>query len=329
MAMWQWSTTPGNNANVGSINWAEGMPPSAVNNSARQQMADVADFVNNPGPEWYQHDAVTFASGTTFTVAGTDVTAYYLPGRRLRAVVTAGTIYGTVVSATFSTNTTITAVWDSGSLDAGLSSLKAGILAPTNLSIPNNLLISASAVVVTSLLTSKGGAHIDGVVSVSATVTTPMILTSNTNGSFVNFSCSGGAKYAGVSVNNFLILAQNGATTLITVDNSGNLTAAANITANSDERFKDEWVPLPDDFVDRLALLLSGSYTRTDMLPPERQVGIGAQTFLKTFPELAELVHEDDNGTLSFAYGQGAMVACVELAKEVRRLRKLIEKGKA
>ena len=42
MGIFDWSTTPSSNATVGSINWAEGQAPSTVNNSARQEMADVA-----------------------------------------------------------------------------------------------------------------------------------------------------------------------------------------------------------------------------------------------------------------------------------------------
>src|ERR1051325_5536196 len=56
-----WSTTPASNATVGSINWAEGMPPSAVNDSARQEMADVAEF--------YQSMYATFQARLTLTTA--------------------------------------------------------------------------------------------------------------------------------------------------------------------------------------------------------------------------------------------------------------------
>ena len=337
--LWQWSTTAGNNANVGSINWAEGMPPSAVNNSARQMMADVADWVNNPGPQWYQADSVSYASGTTFTIAATDSTANYPAGRRLRAVNSGGTIYGAVVSATFSTNTTVTAAWDSGSLDAGLSSLKVGIITPDAVSLPANWPLSVSALAVTSKLTVGGttsisGAivmspsswHVDGVLSLSSTSQITGIFQNNGGSMYLKYACSGGAKHVGVIAGNFDIINSANTAVLMTVDDSGNLTATANITANSDERFKDEWVAPPDDMVDRLALLLSGSYTRTDLIPPARQVGVGAQTFLKVFPELSELVQEDQDGKLSFAYGQAAMVACIELAKEVRRLKQIIEK---
>ena len=44
MSLKNWSTTPASNASVDSINWAEGMNPSAVNDSSRQEMSDVKEF---------------------------------------------------------------------------------------------------------------------------------------------------------------------------------------------------------------------------------------------------------------------------------------------
>jgi hypothetical protein len=47
-SMWQWSTTAGNNATADpSINWSEGMAPSAVNDSARAMMAALAGWRND------------------------------------------------------------------------------------------------------------------------------------------------------------------------------------------------------------------------------------------------------------------------------------------
>lgn len=44
-AFWQWSTTASTNASVDpSINWAEGMSPSSVNDSARAMMARLAEY---------------------------------------------------------------------------------------------------------------------------------------------------------------------------------------------------------------------------------------------------------------------------------------------
>ena len=41
-----WRTVAAENTLIGSINWSEGQPPSTVNNSARQMMADVAEWRN-------------------------------------------------------------------------------------------------------------------------------------------------------------------------------------------------------------------------------------------------------------------------------------------
>jgi hypothetical protein len=131
MSLDKWSTTPGNNATVGSINWAEGQPPSTVNDSARQMMADVADWYQFP--EWIKKDSsITYVSGTTFSISGDRTSDYNLPGRRIRTVVTAGTLYGSISSATYSVpTTTITVAMDSGSLDAGLSDVRLALVDPS------------------------------------------------------------------------------------------------------------------------------------------------------------------------------------------------------
>lgn len=43
-SIYDWSATAASNTSIGSINWAEGMAPSAVNDSARYEMADVAKW---------------------------------------------------------------------------------------------------------------------------------------------------------------------------------------------------------------------------------------------------------------------------------------------
>lgn len=47
MALTDWNTDPSLNAVQPGINWAEGMQPAAINNSARQVMADIAAFIKN------------------------------------------------------------------------------------------------------------------------------------------------------------------------------------------------------------------------------------------------------------------------------------------
>jgi hypothetical protein len=107
-----------------------------------------------------------------------------------------------------------------------------------------------------------------------------------------------------------------------TMVSNGNFTASGNVTAYSDERLKKDWVGVDSDFVERLAQVKSGTYTRIDS--GERQAGASAQDMQKLLPET---VIGDD--TLSLAYGNAALVAAIELAKQVVELKKEIELLKA
>jgi hypothetical protein len=98
---------------------------------------------------------------------------------------------------------------------------------------------------------------------------------------------------------------------------AGAIIAAGNITAYSDERLKSDWKTLDKDFVENLAEVLSGTFTRTDNA--QRQAGVGAQSLQKLLPEAVV-----DNGILSVAYGNAAMVSAVELAKRVVQQEKRI-----
>jgi len=111
----------------------------------------------------------------------------------------------------------------------------------------------------------------------------------------------------------------NNAVTHQLADN-GDFTATGNVTAYSDERLKKDWKAIESNFIDQLASVKSGTYTRIDT--KERQAGVSAQSLQKVLKEVVA----DNDGTLSVAYGNAAMVACVELAKEVVRLRSKLDK---
>ena len=106
-------------------------------------------------------------------------------------------------------------------------------------------------------------------------------------------------------------------------DDTGNWTAAGNVTAYSDERLKKDWEEVKPNFVDQLANVKSGTYTRTDS--DERQAGVSAQSLQELLPET---VITGGDGMLSVAYGNAAMVAVVALAKEVVALRLELNKLK-
>jgi hypothetical protein len=102
------------------------------------------------------------------------------------------------------------------------------------------------------------------------------------------------------------------------MDMTGNLTMNGNVTAYSDERLKTDWADLPDDFVDRLAVIKHGTYTRTDS--GERQAGSSAQDWQRLLPEV---VSEGEH--LSLAYGNAALVSAIKLAQRVVYLEQRLE----
>lgn len=101
---------------------------------------------------------------------------------------------------------------------------------------------------------------------------------------------------------------------------NGDLEASGDVTAFSDERLKTDWSDLPSDLVSLLAQVRAGTYTRTDT--GQRQIGVSAQSLQPVMPEA---VRENADGTLSVAYGQAALAACVALAREVQALREALK----
>ncbi len=95
---------------------------------------------------------------------------------------------------------------------------------------------------------------------------------------------------------------------------TGNFTAGGNVTAYSDERLKTDWVGFQDNFVEQLATIKSGTYTRIDS--GERQAGSSAQDWQKLLPEVVQAAANKDK-TLTLAYGNAALVSSIELAKRV------------
>jgi hypothetical protein len=144
-----YSTTQANNTDLNGISTAEGMLPSNLNNAIRALMKNTREWFNDS--QWVEYgdgDAAftaAYASSTSFTIAGVDVTAIYHAGRRIKlTAATPGTIYGTISSSTFSTNTTVNVTWDSGSLSSeAITNVYIGALSKTNNSIPTGIISTA------------------------------------------------------------------------------------------------------------------------------------------------------------------------------------------
>ena len=146
----KYDTTAGSNSATASnsVSVAEGMLPSNINNALRDIMADVRQWYNTA--EWIEYGdgagtyTPAYASSTSFTIAGVDVTSAYHVGRRVKLVAsTPGTIYGSITATSFSTNTTVTIAWDSGSLsDEAITSVHIGAISASNTSLPETTAIT-------------------------------------------------------------------------------------------------------------------------------------------------------------------------------------------
>lgn len=104
----------------------------------------------------------------------------------------------------------------------------------------------------------------------------------------------------------------------------GSFTAVGNVTAYSDERLKKDWQDLGADFVERIASVRAGLFTRTDNAL--RQIGVSAQSLLTVSPES---VIKGRDGYLSVNYGNVALAAAIALAQRVLQLEARIDQLQA
>ncbi len=177
----KWSTTATGNATVAgglnTINYAEGQSPGSVNNSAREMMAQIRSIYQPDEWGWVEFSATaSVASQTTFKLAG-DQTTYWTAGRRWRLKSASTTRYGSIVSASYTAETTVTVTVDSGSLSAShsLAALAA---------IDNNHIPALSSYVTSSSLSTALAPYLTSN-SLSAAVATAAQYQANTAGKFL------------------------------------------------------------------------------------------------------------------------------------------------
>jgi hypothetical protein len=147
-----YSITPGANTAL----FPEGMAPSAVNDGMRQVQADIRAWYQDA--EWINlgHTPI-YASAASFSVPG-DQTGVYHVGRRLRASgTTPFTVYGTVASVGFASETTVTAEWDAGGLDNTLTQVAVGLPSAANGALPKASAVHAGAVELATDAETQGG----------------------------------------------------------------------------------------------------------------------------------------------------------------------------
>ena len=146
----KYDTTAGSNSATASnsVSVAEGMLPSNINDAFRDVMADIRQWYNTA--EWIEYGdgagtyTPTYVSSTSFKIGSADVTSIYHVGRRVKVTAsTPGTIYGSITAVSFSSDTTVTVSFDSGSLsNEAITQVCIGAISATNTSMPETTAIT-------------------------------------------------------------------------------------------------------------------------------------------------------------------------------------------
>ncbi|WP_255468275.1 hypothetical protein [Reyranella sp. CPCC 100927] len=209
MALRHWSTTPSGNANTAGINWAEGQPPSTVNDSARQEMAQVRQQYRPDQWHWVElSNTASVASQTSFRVS-TDLTSVFHAQRRVRLSGGSTTRYASVVSSSFTAETTVTLAIDAGSLS---SSHNIAALGPSVTASPSRGYLPLTGGTMTGDVNIAAGGN-----QVSLTTDGAIEITRGAGGAFVDFKNAPGddfdVRLAQAGANGLSITASGGVST--------------------------------------------------------------------------------------------------------------------
>lgn len=190
----KYSSTPSSNSSAAPNGAPEGMAPSGVNDTMRQMMAEIRRWYEDP--TWIDYGyTYSYVGAAAFKVSGIDVTGNFVVGRRVRIIgTTTGTIYGTIATSVFSTDTNVTVTLDSGTVQSETLAVSVGL---PSLGNPLNIQPTTNAQIIAAVLT----AYASGVGTISSS---DSILTAiqKLNGNFV----------AGSAPNNAVTVTSNAGT---------------------------------------------------------------------------------------------------------------------
>jgi hypothetical protein len=318
--------------NNGTVTSVTGTAPVVSSGGATPaiSMAAATTSVNGylTSTDWTTFNNKTTNTGTvTSIIAGT-----YLTGG---TITTTGTL--AVDATNLNTASKVVARDASGNFSAGTITAALSGNATTSSSTTGN---AATATVLQTART-IGGVSFNGSANINlpgvntagnqsttgnaTTATTATTATNATNTAITNDTTTNATMYPTWVTATTGNLPQKTSSTKFTFNPStGNLTLAGTVSAGSDERWKENWKDFGPDFVDELAQVKHGTYTRIDT--KATQVGVSAQSLQKVIPEAVGM---DDNGFLNVSYGHAALASVVELAKELVKLRAEIDELKS
>jgi len=112
---------------------------------------------------------IVYISTTSFSLTG-DVTATWHANRRVKIILTASTLYGTITTSVYTSVTTVVVVLDSGTLSDSITSVSIGILDSSNGSVPKTIPWLALANTFAGANTFQGATVIDDTLNVTGNV---------------------------------------------------------------------------------------------------------------------------------------------------------------
>lgn len=325
MTISAYSTTAGSNSAINGVNIAEGCAPGNINDAIRNQMADIAN-----GP------IVTAAGSVgapAYSFSSDLDTGIYRVSADVLGIATAGVVRatfgatGTVAVASGLTvgvnveaqNFVVPAV--GGAFSASGTNPATILLYGATGSPANSILLftanaermrigsggqvgiggtaSGKLQVVTSG-TAGGGATWDAgsvVIGASGATGSAVFLAYDTTANLGKIGAlSPGSTYRPMTYDATTHTFTNAGSTTMSIDTSGNVVAAGNITANSDRRLKTDIEPLTGS-LDAVLAMQGVRYTRIS--DGSRQIGLIAQDVEEV---RREYVHTDGDGLKSLAY---------------------------
>ncbi len=147
---------------------------------------------------------------------------------------------------------------------------------------------------------------------------------------YLQYNAGGDVIMMGEANANGLVLGTNGQTRLY-ISKSGDAAFNQSVTSplftqTSDERKKKNWKPAPAGLVERLAGIKHAGTYEWQAGNGKRHYGVGAQSLADVMPEA---VYGSEDSGYTVGYGSAALVAAVELAKELVDMRKELEEIRA
>lgn len=173
MSIKDWSTTATGNASVAGINFSEGQAPATLNNSMRELMAQVRTEYDAERWGWVAYSASASVNSQTVVKTAGNITSDAVANRAIKLTGGSTTVYATIVSSSFTSETTITLEGASGSLSASHGILWLSSVYGQN--IPGNVVTGSgtatlSAAVVLGSASFSASVHFTGPVDVKGAI---------------------------------------------------------------------------------------------------------------------------------------------------------------